>query len=416
MGVVERIRDFFALERNVLIISLTSGIMSFTNGLWSPFISYYLRDELGATTYDIGVVIASSLLSYVLISIPFGYLADSFGRKKIIVPGTVLIGLAIALYAYAPTWQLFMAMMALQAAVHAAYVSALYAIVADSVPPERRATAYASLSLFGGLLFIPGPIVGGYLHDMVLGTYRPLFLVSGVTGMAMAFVRVLTLRETLSVRNGLRDSLQRLKKKLPRDFKAVLLGERSRTSFLLSSCIGSLAWGVLGSGMMVGSQFMNLYANEAIRLSEYEVGLWQTLGSIFWPLSQVPCGKLADKLGKKRSLILGSLMGFPVTLGFVFSQNILHVLICSASGSISGAIHTNAHSAFVADLTPLEKRATTLSVFTALGSLFQFPGPILGGFLYWNMRPQAPFYANLLLSIPSLLVLIFLVHEPKLKS
>jgi MFS family permease len=84
--------------------------------------------------------------------------------------------------------------------------------------------------------------------------------------------------------------------------------------------------------------------------------------------------------------------------------------------SLSGALYVSSHSALIADLTPVKSRAMVMSVFTAVNSLAQAPGPISGGFMYERLSPQSPLLASVLAYIPSLLVLLLFVKEPKHKS
>lgn len=419
MTVVGKIRNFLALERNVLVMALTFGIMNLTQSMWMQFLALYITDELKATTFEMGLAYTVQGLSYIVISVPFGYLADTVGRKKLIVPGTFLIALAIMSYAYVPNWQLLMAMMAIFTMVHAAYFGALESIVADSVSPERRATAFASTMFIAGFFSMPGPIIGGYLHS-VLKTWRPLFIISGLTTLVMAVSRAIFLKETIETKAKLESpikySLTRFRKEFYGDFKEILLGERSRSGFFLSSCIGSLAGSFLGFGMMGGGAFLVKYAQDVIGLTEFHIGVWGTATSTAWFLFQIIGGKLADRFGRKPVMIASGLVWFPEAIGFLYSRNLLQVLIVQIPPLMAHAGSSSAYLALLSELVEKEKRATTISISTALGSIFGFPGPAIGGFLYGTMSPQSPFYTNLILSIPALLVLIFLVKEPKRSS
>jgi hypothetical protein len=43
-------------------------------------------------------------------------------------------------------------------------------------------------------------------------------------------------------------------------------------------------------------------------------------------------------------------------------------------------------------------------------------GMLLGNYLYLNSMPQMPFLVTLLLTIPELLIIMFLIQEPKEKA
>ena len=178
----------------------------------------------------------------------------------------------------------------------------------------------------------------------------------------------------------------------------------------------SLAGGLLGFGMMGGGAFLVKYAKDVIRLTEFEMGAWGTATSTAWFLFQIVGGKLADRFGRKPLMIASGLVRFPETIGFLHTQNLSQVLIVEIPPMIAHAGGSSAYLALLSELVEKEKRATTISISTALRSIFGFPGPAIGGFLYYTMFPQLPFYVSLIINVPALLVLIFLVKEPKRRS
>jgi len=75
---------FGFLRGNYLIIILSYVLSGFGTGLWFPFRSNYI-EALGASLLEIGLIsfIGSALSA--LITLPGAYIADRYGRKRIIV-------------------------------------------------------------------------------------------------------------------------------------------------------------------------------------------------------------------------------------------------------------------------------------------------------------------------------------------
>jgi MFS family permease len=73
-------------------------------------------------------------------------------------------------------------------------------------------------------------------------------------------------------------------------------------------------------------------------------------------------------------------------------------------------------SALFADLVQQENRGKVIGFTNFAGYIAMGIGMLLGNYLYVNYVPQTPFYVTLCLAIPELLLIIFLIHEPKDKA
>ncbi len=74
----------------------------FISSIWY---SYFLRI---ASPEKIAIVQSLSFIVGIVMDIPTGYLADKFGRKKLLAIGLLLFGIALSLFAFVSNlWQLF---------------------------------------------------------------------------------------------------------------------------------------------------------------------------------------------------------------------------------------------------------------------------------------------------------------------
>ncbi len=89
---------------------------------------------LGGNEASIGIVRAFEGFIFALVVIPGGYIADIYGRRKLIVRFTWLIVFTSLLYALAPTWWFIAIALAIDGLVRI-YIPALRAIFADSIKP-----------------------------------------------------------------------------------------------------------------------------------------------------------------------------------------------------------------------------------------------------------------------------------------
>ena len=80
---IKTIKTVFS-NRNILGIALTTSLWSVANSGWRPFRVMYLKEELGATIYIIGMLSMLTSSEQLLFQLPGGILADKFGRRNII--------------------------------------------------------------------------------------------------------------------------------------------------------------------------------------------------------------------------------------------------------------------------------------------------------------------------------------------
>ncbi len=99
--VVKWIKSEFAfIQGNILVLIIASFFTSFSEAIVNPFYSLYLRD-LGASPFIIGMMgsLGSAIVS--VMRLPGGYIADKYGRKKIIFTMTYGISLSYLFYTIA---------------------------------------------------------------------------------------------------------------------------------------------------------------------------------------------------------------------------------------------------------------------------------------------------------------------------
>jgi DHA1 family tetracycline resistance protein-like MFS transporter len=121
-------------------------------------------------------------------------------------------------------------------------------------------------------------------------------------------------------------------------------------------------------------------------------------------------GNLSDRYGR-RPVLLFSLLGFGVdylflgfapTLGWLFAGRII--------AGITGASFTTA-GAYIADVSPPDKRAQNFGIIGAAFGLGFILGPMLGGILGHQFGTRAPFFASAALAFLNLIYGYFILPE-----
>ena len=151
---------FQVLACGAAIVTLSMGIRH-GFGLWLQPIT----QELGWTRQSFALAIAIQNLSWGLIGIFVGMVADRFGAFRVLIGGAVLYGLGLVGMALSPT-QLMFALTAgvlIGAAQAGTTYAVIYGVLGRQIAPERRSWAMgvaAAAGSFGQFLMVP---VEGFL-------------------------------------------------------------------------------------------------------------------------------------------------------------------------------------------------------------------------------------------------------------
>jgi DHA1 family tetracycline resistance protein-like MFS transporter len=125
----------------------------------------------------------------------------------------------------------------------------------------------------------------------------------------------------------------------------------------------------------------------AARLGGSLMAVFAALQFLFGPVM----GNLSDRFGR-RPVLLVSLFAFGVNYTLMgLAPNLTWLFIGRALTGMAGAVYAPV-TAFIADVTPKEKRAQSFGLIGAAFGLGFVIGPALGGFL-GEAGPRAPFFA-----------------------
>ena len=129
-----------------LLIAL-SFVPGFALGLIYSDLSYFLTVVRGLSITFTGLVITVMGLTVVVTSIPFGILADRYGRRKFIIVGNLLASITLASFALTATPALLVLAAVVEGSTEAAFASAGTALLAEKAGEAHRTAAF-SLSAF----------------------------------------------------------------------------------------------------------------------------------------------------------------------------------------------------------------------------------------------------------------------------
>ncbi|UWU76510.1 DHA2 family efflux MFS transporter permease subunit [Bradyrhizobium huanghuaihaiense] len=154
----------------------------------------YMQGSVSASADQINWVLTSYIVAAAIMTPPSGFLANKFGRRRVLMAAVTGFVIASVLCGIAQSLVQIVAFRLLQGFFGAALVPVSQSILLDIYTPEERGSAMA---LFGVSVMVGpvlGPVIGGWLTDHY--TWRWVFYINVPLG-ALAFAGIsFFLRET----------------------------------------------------------------------------------------------------------------------------------------------------------------------------------------------------------------------------
>jgi DHA1 family multidrug resistance protein-like MFS transporter len=166
-------REFSFISGNYLILIVSWMMMDVAMETPVPYYQLYVQ-ALEGTGMALGIIGFANFIAMAVVAFPGGYLADKYGRRWLITTMTFGLAFSYLFYAFAPEghldvlgisvqgWHFILAGATIQG-LCLIYQPALFAMVQDSLPPERRGVGSSLIQMIHGTFNTPGPVIGGLL-------------------------------------------------------------------------------------------------------------------------------------------------------------------------------------------------------------------------------------------------------------
>lgn len=404
-------REFSFITGNYRILVISWVIMDLAMEMPSPNFQAYVVETLNGPDLALGIIGLANFLAMAAVAFPGGYLADRYGRRWLITTMTFGMALSWLFFALAPTWH-FVLLGTIVSSLCLIYQPALFAMVQDSLPPERRGMGSSIIQLIHGTFNTPGPLIAGFLllQFGLEWSMRVIYLAMTTLYLTAAVWR-LRLRETIT--NGKPMRFRYFASSYPRAIRESLgvWKKVPRSMFWLFIVQTTVMFG------MALTQVVNqIYALNVLGITLEQWWL------VFIPLlltmvvASIPIGKIVDNFGRKPPLVLGVIVFATATLIFAYGD-FLTVMISMVLFGVAQLLVMSATMALATDLVDPVNRGKVVGFRNFVGYIAMGLGMLLGNYLYIEglalAVPQLPFYTAFGLIIPQLLIILLLVHEPQ---
>ena len=389
-GRLSRFVGFLSLERNVTTASSAVFLLGFGEELWKKFLPKYL-EALGASTPVIGLFGTAEDFFDAVYQYPGGWIADRFGRRRAF---SIFLGLAAAgylVYLLGPSWPYAFLGLALVMAWQSMASPAIFAVIGDALPKEKRAMGFTIQSILKRVPIVVAPLLGGVIiasRGVVSGVHLGLIVTLALTALTILLIRAINItREPHEAANifGVWTSFQP-------GLKRLLLSD-----IFIRTCEG------------MADVLIILYVTNVLHVSVAGFGALIAIHTITTLLVYLPAARGADRLGR-RPFIIATFCAFALyPLAVVSAHNFAGLLVAFIIGGLR-EIGEPARKAMIVDFAKPQLRARSVGLYYLLRSLTITPASAIGGLL-WKLTPQTPFIMAGAFGIIGTLVFIISVRE-----
>jgi len=373
-------------------IYLSIGLSYLGVGLVAPLIAIVLSEH-GENSLLVGLIGSTMFTAFTIASFPVGALTDRLGPKTVLIAGLVVYGVAILAFAFIRVTWLFFVVRAIEGVGASAISVATETMINRLSKPDERARRMSYYALSIGIGWAAGPIAGTLLFGI-----RPEvpFIGCFVLSIVAALMAASLIKKSPS----------------GSDHSEGILTVHS-SNIIVPISAGAF-YGYLMSSLVT---LFPLYLKKEIMLPETAMGGIITAVIVGTIVSQVPIGHAADRFGKRKTLLVCT-----VLLGGVFALMPLHTdwRLFLVTGAMAGALAGSLYPiglALIGDIFSKRRLGAATATFSLAFGLGSLIGPSMSGFAMTHFNnARWLFYLPTLLSAAFVLEMAILYRKTTRRS
>ncbi len=390
-------RRYKNLSGNVLALSLVSLLNDTSSEIIYPLLPAFLALTLGASPFAIGLIegFAESVAAF--LKLFSGYFSDKFEKRKFpVFLGYALASLTRPILAFAGSWQQVLAVRVTDRVGKGIRGAPRDAIIAGSVPEEKRGLAFGFNRAADHLGAVFGPVIAFILlsyfasdpQNPTAQDYRQVFLYASIPVVFGLFVIVFFVHENPKKANdSLAPKIKLSLKEFDGNFKRFLV---VIALFTLSNSTDA---------------FLLLRAEQTGIAVAVLPLLWMFLHFSKVIFSLIG-GDLSDKFGRKTLIFTGWIIYALVYAGFAFVGAAWQTWVLFLIYGIYFGLTEGVEKALVTDLVPPEKRGTAFGFYNLAFSITVFPASLLFGALWSQFGATTAFLISACISVFAAVLLL----------
>jgi MFS family permease len=386
----KRAADFLGFERNIGLASAAVLLLGLGEELWKKFLPKYL-ESLGATTTVIGFFGTTKDFFDAIYQYPGGWLADHLGRRRAFLAFVALASVGYLIYLLSPSWPFVFVGLAFSMAWASMASPAVFAVIGDALPPERRAMGFTLQSMLKRVPMVAAPLIGGAIiasSDIRTGVRIGLAIT-----LVLAAITVLVVgRINLPIIKGTSVNMRGVWRSFHPALKRLLISD-----VIIRTCEGMV------------DLLMILYVTNVLNVSVARYGVLVAVQLTTSILVYIPAARISDRIGRKPFVILTFVCFALFPVAVVLSSGFGWLVVAFIIGGLR-EIGEPSRKAMIVDSAEPHLRARSVGLYYLVRSLSITPAATVGGLL-WKIAPQVPFITAGIIGLIGAFVFAVTVEE-----
>lgn len=375
----ERALGFIRRQKNAYKVNIVRNfIQNFSIGLTQQYQSIYIS-QLGATPLEVGYATGVGGIASTLITLPTGWLADRYGIKRVLLVAMPIMAMGYLVFGLAQGWQITMIALFLTSLSWDMAMTVCPMICGNSLASAERATGMQLCDTLAAIPRIVAPVVAAFIISRFGGIsvegIRPLYWLEAAGLLVAAFVIYRWFKDPVAVRAERRS--------LSEGIRRILSEGVTVKRWILYQMTSMLT--------MYMAFYVPLYAREVKNADQYTLGAMDTAFYVVVVLCSVPGGILADRIGKKRLIMLVTPL-YCAAMLLLVSADSSPLLILAGLMSGFNFVAGVTQGAISVELVPRDLLGSWFGLNGLFRGLVSMASPVLGGVIWNSLGPQYVFY------------------------
>ncbi|MCA1201667.1 MFS transporter [Priestia flexa] len=366
-------------------------------GIIIPIVPEVIRIT-GASSVNLGLLMASYSIASFLIAPFWGSLSDRKGRRPVLLTGLIGFSASFFIFSFANDSLVLMYISRILGGLFAgAVIPCAFAYASDITTEENRTKAMGLLGMTIGLGFIFGPALGGLLSSVSL--FFP-FTISGILALIMTTYAFFALPESLQ-----QESVSQEKKTTLQDFNTDFKG--AMKYLYLLSFFGTFTL----AGLEATFQFFQI---ERIDVTPTMIGWMFMASGVTQAVIQGGVLQRFKQGNEKKLIAVGLIVSAVGFASILFSSNLFNATVFLCIFTAGNALIRPCVLALITLKTNIGYGSAS-GINSSMDSLGRIFGPLMGAFAF-ELNSMYPFLIGAVLTFGALLLLqrhIALDYSPK---
>lgn len=384
-------------QREIGLLIAVDALFGFAIGFSSPSVAP-LVFALGVSISFVGQAQTVGGLGATFLRLPVGILSDRIGRKPFILIGGLVTLAGFLSYSLATFWVLLGAGMVLVTIDFAIRGMALYASLGDVAKSGLGRVFSLDLGVTQTAATV-APLIGGYLATAMSFPSSYIFATSaGLIGVALIVVLVFYRPEPIV----------RTKNRLEVSKWSFIRPDRRLIPLLVIVALDAAAW-------RLSFPFWTLYIFKQMKATQEQLGIALAIAAGIPALTGLTLGSKLDKVGRRPFLVASEWAAIGAFLPLLFGWRPEFAYISAIFWGLVYSLWMPAINAYIVEHFGREKFGQTSGTMSLVSGTVSAASPALGGWMWDNISPTAPFIVTLFAAIAIGFIIWFKLAEPSVQ-